>query len=376
MQKNIRVENWCNMSKEIEAILAYHEASKHNFGDYAPGPHRLDMEIRPDLFLRYVGSQLLKLDTWSEVAVKESFPAYEQIFVPGKIPAEPLDRMSISRLFFDSLAISVWKKTGFAKWPLRVNPSSGNLHPTEGYLLSGPVEGLLKKPAVCHYSSLEHALELRAEFPLETWELLCSGFPEGTVFVGMSSIHWRVAWKYGIRAFRYSNHDIGHAVGALAFAAAGLGWKAKLLENMGSEEIASLLGIFGSTGPEKEEPACLLAVFPSGNSCERNKVNSAAPPAFEKLSWKGYPSRLSPKHVKWVEIERAASASRKEETDFLREFRPEAEMVMEKEAEKDREKEAEKEMEKEKKVGGVSLRRVIRSNCYYLIFIAYLALTA
>ncbi|WP_440955211.1 SagB/ThcOx family dehydrogenase [Methanosarcina sp. Mfa9] len=345
------------MSKELEAILAYHEASKHNFGAYSPGPRRLDMETKPDLFLRYVGAPLLKLDTGSAGAVKENFPDYEQVFIPGEIPPEPLDRKSISRLFFDSLAISVWKKTGFAKWPLRVNPSSGNLHPTEGYLISGPVEGLLKKPAVCHYSPLEHALELRAEFSPETWELLSSGFPEGTVFAGLSSIHWRVAWKYGIRAFRYSNHDIGHAVGALGFAAAGLGWEAKLLEDMGSEEIASLLGISGSTGPEKEEPACLLAIFPSGKGLRRNKINSAALPAFEKLSWKGYPSRLSPKHVKWVEIERAILASRKEKTDFFREFRQEAEVGKKIEVEII----AEKEKEMEKKFGGVSLSRVIRS---------------
>ena len=361
------------MSKELETILDYHDASKHNFGAYAPGPRRLDMEIRPDLFLRYVGTRLLKLDTWSEVEVKESFPAYEQVFIPGEIPAESLNGKSISRLFFDSLAISVWKKTGFAKWPLRVNPSSGNLHPTEGYLISGPVERLLKKPAVCHYSSLEHALELRTEFPLETWEVLSSGFPEGTVFVGMSSIHWRVAWKYGIRAFRYSNHDIGHAMGALAFAAAGLGWKAKLLEDMGSEEIASLLGISNREGPEKEEPACLLAVFPSGKGLGRSKINSAALPAFEKLSWNGYPSHLSPKHVRWVEIERATSASRKGETDFFREFMSGTEPGKEKEAEPGKEKEAEievemgmekeveKKMGKERKFGGVSLRRVIRT---------------
>jgi hypothetical protein len=29
-------------------------------------------------------------------------------------------------------------------WALRVNPSSGNLHPTEGYLLCGPVVELTK----------------------------------------------------------------------------------------------------------------------------------------------------------------------------------------------------------------------------------------
>ncbi|MCQ1536543.1 SagB/ThcOx family dehydrogenase [Methanosarcina sp. KYL-1] len=308
------------MSEELVSILAYHKASKHNFNAYAPGPRRLDMAIKPNLFLSYRGARLLQLETESEKELKaKSFPAYEQAFSPGQLrPAVP-DRQSISRLFFDSFAISVWRKTGNAKWPLRINPSSGNLHPTEVYLLSGPVEGLLKKPSVCHYAPLPHALELRAEVPPKAWKQLSSGFPEGTFFVGLSSIHWRVAWKYGVRAFRYSNHDIGHAIAALSFAAAGLGWEASLLEGMSSKGIAALLGISGSEGPEKEEPACLLAVYPAGKTCSKNKVCSDAVLAFEEISWEGSPNRLSPRHVEWVDIEKAVFATRKGETDYPRE---------------------------------------------------------
>ena len=191
------------MTAEIEAILAYHQASKHNFKAYAPGPRRLDMSIKPDLFLNYHGTRLLNLDIWNDEQIKaDIFPAYEQAFSPEKLKPSELNAKSISRLFFDSFAISAWKKAGGTKWPLRVNPSSGNLHPTETYLLSGPVKGLLKSPSVCHYAPLPHALELRAEFSPDTWKLLSSGFPEGTFFVGMTSIFWRVSWKYGLRAFR------------------------------------------------------------------------------------------------------------------------------------------------------------------------------
>src|SRR5674476_1425860 len=69
--------------------------------------------------------------------------------------------------------------------------------------------------------------------------------PEGTFFVGLTSIYWRVSWKYGLRAFRYANHDIGHAIAALTFAAAGLGWKTSLLADTSSEELAELLGMSG-----------------------------------------------------------------------------------------------------------------------------------
>ncbi len=305
------------MKEELEEILAYHQASKHNFKAYAPGPHHLDMPIKPDPFLNYQGARLLSLEKWSEEQIEaEVFPAYEQAFSPEKLKPLELSEKNISRLFFDSFAISAWKKAGGTKWPLRVNPSSGNLHPTEVYLLSGPVQGLLKNPAVCHYVPLPHALELRAEFPQETWELLSSGFPKGTFFVGLSSIYWRVSWKYGLRAFRYANHDIGHAIAALTFAAAGIGWKTSLLEDMNTENIAELLGISERRGPEKEEPACLLAVCPAGEKDIPGKIPSSAVPAFRKLSWEGTPDRLSPKHVEWMDIEKAASAVRKRETGY------------------------------------------------------------
>ena len=122
-------------------------------------------------FLNYNGAQLLSLDKWSDEEIKhEIFPAYEQAFSPEKLEPSELNAKTISRLFFDSFAISVWKKAEGTKWPLRVNPSSGNLHPTEVYLISGPVNGLIKSPSVCHYAPLPHALELRAEFSLDTWE--------------------------------------------------------------------------------------------------------------------------------------------------------------------------------------------------------------
>ena len=306
------------MKAELETILEYHQASKHNFKAYAPGPRHLDMPIKPDPFLNYYGTQLLVLDKWSEEQIEaEIFPAYEQAFYPEELKPSELNKENISRLFFDSFAISAWKKAGSTKWPLRVNPSSGNLHPTEVYLLSGHVQGLLKSPSVCHYAPLPHALELRAEFSPETWELLSSGFPEGTFFVGLTSIYWRVSWKYGLRAFRYANHDIGHAIAALTFAAAGIGWKTSLLADMSSEELAELLGMSGREGPEKEEPACLLAVYPAGETCTAGKVPPTAVSAFKNISWEGVPNTLSPRQVEWVGIEKAASASRKGETDYL-----------------------------------------------------------
>ena len=80
---------------------------------------------------------------------------------------------------------------------------------------------------VSHYTAQAHGLEVRAVFDSERWNQLCSGFPAETFFIGLTSIYWREAWKYGRRAYRYCMHDAGHALGALSVAAAGLGWQVR-----------------------------------------------------------------------------------------------------------------------------------------------------
>src|SRR5579872_3578890 len=137
-----------SVPERLEAVLAYHERTKHAFNHYAPGPGYLDWETQPDPFRRYAGAPLLPLD---HVPPGDS-PLYEPSFLHGQVPPAPLDRQSVSQLFYDSLALSAWKRAGGSTWSLRINPSSGNLHPTEGYLVCGPVAGLSDAPMVCHYA--------------------------------------------------------------------------------------------------------------------------------------------------------------------------------------------------------------------------------
>ncbi len=233
-------------------IIAYHEASKHHYRTFAPGPGYLDWATQPDPFRRYTGAHMTPL------ARPDSLdgPPYEAGFTPGLTPVAPLDFASVSRLFFDALAISAWKKFDDERWALRVNPSSGNLHPTESYLICGALPGLCETPIVAHYTPAEHALEVRARLTPHIWRALREGvvlntgdgLPEETIFVGLTSILWREAWKYGDRAFRYCQHDVGHALAALSIAAAGLGWQARLLDDLGTDQVETLLGVADPRG--------------------------------------------------------------------------------------------------------------------------------
>ncbi len=299
------------MSDPLKHVIAYHQATKHYFNAYARGPGYLDWVTQPDPFRRYQGAILIEL----QKAPPVQNPLFEQALLVGQVPIAPLTRQALSQLFFDSLAISAWKRAGDVNWALRVNPSSGNLHPTEGYLICGPVDGLCDTPMVCHYAPKEHALEVRAQFPLETWRLLAAELPPNGVLVGLTSIYWREVWKYGERAFRYCQHDVGHAIAAFSFAAAGLGWAATLLDDLGTEELAKLMGVFDPRGAEAEHPDCLLAVHPQDQACNTRQLPADVASTFIDLAWQGTPNQLSPDHVDWSIISQTAVATIKPRTD-------------------------------------------------------------
>jgi SagB-type dehydrogenase family enzyme len=285
-------------------VLAYHEATKHHFHAYARGPGYLDWATQPDPFRRYRGAPTIEL---------EKIPPRDH--QPGQAQTAPLNYRTISHLLFYSLAISAWKRAGDVSWALRVNPSSGNLHPTEGYVICGPVDGLGDTPGVYHYAPKEHALELRARFSLEAWRSLMAELPPGTILVGLTSIHWREAWKYGERAFRYCQHDVGHAIAAISVAAGSLGWRTTLLDDLGMEQLASLLGTIDPQRVEPEYPDCLLAVHPQDQTCATLLLPADVAASFAELMWRGVPNQLSPRRVDWPIIEDVARATVKPQTD-------------------------------------------------------------
>jgi len=272
----------------------------------------MDWATQPDPFRRFEGAPALPLDL---VPVGPE-PGYEAALA-GRVAPAPLDRRSISQLFQDALGLSAWKQAGYsARWSLRMNPSSGNLHPTESYLVAGALRGLHARPAVYHYTPFAHALERRLELSDSGWSELTAPLSDGSILVGLSSIHWRESWKYGERAFRYCHHDVGHAIGSLAVAAAGLGWETRLLEAVFDDDLAALLGVDGQEGVEAEHADLLLAVFPRGAALAPDAERRFHLPAgllgdLRRARWSGSPNRLSDSHHEWSAIDDVARATRK-----------------------------------------------------------------
>ncbi len=298
----------------------YHERTKHHLDHLARGPEYLDWDDQPDPFRRFDGAESLTLPLIADRIGDQSGESLDrpwQELLDGTIPPAPIDLASLAALLQLSLGLAVWKRHGPNRWALRCNPSSGNLHPTEGYLICRGLAEL--GDGVYHYAPGQHRLERRCRFPADTSESpsprgredgVRKRAPENTpeIWIALSSIFWREAWKYGERAFRYVQLDIGHALGALRYAAALLGWKARFVE-IDDPGLASLLGLDRDVdfeGAEREHPDLLLQLTPASPTAATELTQLA-----RQGEWFGKANPLGGEpHFKWPVIGQVAQATR------------------------------------------------------------------
>jgi SagB-type dehydrogenase family enzyme len=295
-----------NAADLIALTLAYHQRTKHHLHQYARALGYLDWATQPDPFRTFAAAPRTSLPL---LADRLTTP-FANLYYPGAVAARPLNVDSIAVLFELALGLSAWKQYCGSRWALRCNPSSGNLHPTEGYVVVPDLPGL---PAgVHHYVSRDHCLEHRCAFDPG------SVLPSDTFLIGLSSIHWREAWKYGERAFRYCQHDVGHAIAAVRYAAAALGWSAVLLDHLADDAVVALLGLGDAASfadvkpPDREHPDAVLLLRTSPAEVV---LPSDLPIAdISNAPWVGRANQLSPDHVDWPVIEKVAAATWKPAT--------------------------------------------------------------
>jgi SagB-type dehydrogenase family enzyme len=302
-----------------QVVVAYHERTKHHFHRFAASLGYMDWATQPDPFRRYAGADLVRLPL-----PKAGRPLpYWQLYAMGTVPPEPLSVESVSLFFRYALSLTAWKRFHETTWSLRANPSSGDLHPTEGYAVLPAIEGLGDTAAVYHYAPREHALERRAVVDAKSWRELIAPFPDGSFLVGLSSVHWREAWKYGERAFRYCQHDVGHALATMRIAAAALGWRLVLLDGVGDVVVSRLLGLgrhedFGEA--EREEPELLALIAPELSPTVPRGLNGVTTDSAG-VRWQGRANTLSPEHsIEWPVIDEVSWATRRSGVSITEDF--------------------------------------------------------
>ena len=242
----------------------YHDATKHSPGSLNRSQTGLDWANMPDPFRHYEGVPVLDLPADPPLC---EVPALEVLSGAHGATSAGNGAAFLSQLLFNSAAISASKlvpSTGY-RYALRVNPSSGNLHPTEFHFLT---RGLKDWPdGLYHYRPSSHMAEQRALGPFET---KLDGSSDPVTFV-LTSIAWREAWKYGDRAYRYCLLDVGHAWQSLALAARAIGCESDAIGHFPDDGLAELCRLDANGLPTDEWP--MLIVNLRGQSIPRGESN-------------------------------------------------------------------------------------------------------
>ncbi len=269
----------------------YHERTKHSRESLQRTQHYLDWANMPNPFRHYEGTPVLDLPADPP---SPGIPALEVL--DGRIGnSSARDGAEfLSQLMFYSASISASKRvasTG-AVYSLRVNPSSGNLHPTEFHFCT---KGLLNWPdGLYHYRPSSHMAEQRALGDFGP-ALIHTSPP--LIFV-LTTIAWREAWKYKERAYRYCLHDIGHAWQALALAARAIGCESFSFGQFSDDKVAGACLL-----SQDEWPMLIIEIHGP-------TIPLGSPVQAQSVSYGGQPNRLSEEQLSYPLIERIHAATK------------------------------------------------------------------
>src|SRR5437763_626682 len=159
------------MSEQLAAVYRYHDGTKHHFQRFARSLGHLDWASQPRPFRGFADAPVFPLHQPGYVAAGASFDQACRL----EVPPEKLSAGALGDMLRHALGLSAWKCFQTSRWALRVNPSSGNLHPTEAYVICDGLPGLASQAAVYHYAADRHAAELRCTFDEEEWHRAFGG---------------------------------------------------------------------------------------------------------------------------------------------------------------------------------------------------------
>jgi len=300
------------MNNNLQMVYTYHNETKHSQQRYAKSLGYMDWATQPDPYRTYSNTIKTNLPLSFENKTLE----YSQIFTQSNDKKEnklsaPLCLESISQFFQFSLGLAAIKEYGEQSWALRCNASSGNLQPSEAYILTNEVQGI--KSGLHHYSPKEHELELLSSASDEL------SIPQDSFLLCLSSIVWREAWKYGERSWRYTQLDCGHALKALEISALILGWKIEVL-NTKDSQLEDLIGFNQNSRyvPEERELADMLILVSKEDTTIINSEDINISLIREELQkeYEGKANQLSMNWHKWDILEKIEDATLSDELDI------------------------------------------------------------
>ncbi len=204
--------------------------------------HSLDWSNQPDVYKNYPGIQAVSLPLNKEVAEVDFWRTFASL--KETIPGGPLDINLLAQVL--ALASGLTSKARYSGQEVyyRSVASAGALYPNEIYIAAINVEGL--KAGLYHYRIRERDLIPLRLSPVGGYisravEMLQQN--EMAVFVFITGIFFRSAWKYRERAYRYVLLDAGHLLENLLMILNATRLACSFTYNFNDENVASLLSI-------------------------------------------------------------------------------------------------------------------------------------
>ncbi|MCP4523640.1 MAG: SagB/ThcOx family dehydrogenase [Candidatus Gracilibacteria bacterium] len=296
------------MNKNIQMVYTYHNETKHSQQRYAKSLGYMDWATQPNPYRSYSNTKKVKLPLSFDNKTFE----YSQIFLQEKNKdiVAPLCIQAISQFFQFSLGLAAIKEYGDQSWALRCNASSGNLQPSEAYIISKDIQGI--EDGLYHYGPQEHHLEQLSSAKQSLT------LPKNSFLLSLSSIVWREAWKYGERSWRYTQLDCGHALRALEISALILGWKIEVV-NTTDTQLLNLIGfdqLDRFVSQERELSDMLLVIsLDEDYSSNIDQINIKDIRKSLEDKYQGIANQLSNSWHKWDILEKIEDASLSDELE-------------------------------------------------------------
>ena len=254
-------------NRDTEAVLRYHEETKHSERSVRESQHFLDFSNQPLAFKMYRDVESVQLVDDLEVLSASPATALEAIVAGAaaddRTGTEVPDLATLSRVLCLAASIIKRKRHSGGEIHFRAYPNTGALYHIDLYVVTADLPGL---PAgVYQFGPHDFALHrLRAGDHRGVIVEATGAHPwvaDAPVTMASASTYWRNAWKYQARTWRHCFWDSGtlHANLLAATAAEGLG--AHIIVGFADPIVEALLGL----DPTREAALTLVALGHGGD---------------------------------------------------------------------------------------------------------------
>lgn len=260
-------------NRDTNAILEYHEATKHSEWSVRTHRHALDWQNQPLPFKIYRDLETIPLvrefaekDVSALDAIARSAEPRSASESGERIP----DLLVLSRLLYLSAGITKQRRHQGGSVYFRAYPNTGALHHVDLYVVAGELPDLAA--GVYHFAPHNFSLGRLREGDFREVLLEASGdspyLVHAPLVLASASTYWRNSWKYQARAWRHCFWDAGTLHANLLAVAASEQLDPCIVLGWADRPVQQLLGL----DPRSEGA---LTLVPLGHSASR-------PPAAPK----------------------------------------------------------------------------------------------